>query len=608
MENVFIDFETYYDNEYSLRKITPVEYILDPRFEALGCSFQIGDDEPFWLDGPELPDFFRTHNWSNTRLISHNAMFDMLILALIYGTYPAAYGCTLSMARNWIRHETGKCDLGTLARRYGMAKGDSILKMKGVTYGMLIEEDPDRYDEFCSYCENDTRLCRYLWHAFIEEGFPVSELEVIDWTVRMVVRPALTIDSILVAEHLAEVKAKKQALLAAAELDSRDVLMSDDKLASILVTLGVTPPTKYSPTTNEEVWAFAKTDQAFTDLLDDENPLVQAVVAARLGFKSTIEETRAERFMAIARVTPAMPVPLRYSGAHTHRFSGDWKLNMQNLPNGSKLREAIRAPKGAVIVSVDASQIEARLNATLSGEDWLVEAFRAGRDVYCEFACQIYDRTITKEDPQERKVGKVGILSLGYGSAWLTFQRMLRNQAGILLPDEECSRIVGIYRNTNPNVVEHWREAKQVIRMLQGDVDEAWGALRIEREALVLPNGNRIRYHMLRQDEFNGSINWVYNRGPQIQRIYGAKVVENECQSLAFLHIAETAMRVKKLTDGELVPCHQIHDELLYCVPEKIAELVKAVVIKEMSRSPVWLPNAPLGAEGHIGETYGGTK
>ena len=607
MRNVWLDMETYYDNEYSLRKMTPIEYVLDPRFETIGCSFWFEKEiEPVWVDGPILGQFLADISWHDTRMISHNAMFDMLVLALRYNIYPAAYGCTLSMARNWIRHQIGRVDLASCAKRYGMEKGTAVHNMKGVSYEAMAA-DPQRYQEYIDYCLQDTNICRQLWLNFLDEGFPVSELEVIDWTIRMVVQPQLEIDMIRVAEHLAAVKAEKQKLLDAAGLEDRSSLMSDELLAGVLMELGVEPPYKISPTTNEPIWAFAKSDQEFTDLLDHEDPKVQAVVAARLGHRSTIEETRAERFMAISYLTEAMPIPLRYSGAHTHRFSGDWSLNMQNLPNGSKLRQAIRAPKGHVVVSVDASQIEARFNATLSGEVWLVETFREGRDAYGEFATDIYGYEIDKyKHKTERTVGKIGILSLGYGSSWPVFQNMCRNKGGIILADDEAARIVNLYRNKNASIVDHWNEAKEVILMISHGEDFMWGALQIEQDALILPNGNKLRYHNLRSERWKGQKQWVYNQGPQIKRIYGAKVVENECQSLAFLHIAEVAMRVKKLTDGELWPCHQIHDELLYCVPEKLGEQVKRLVVQEMSKSPVWLPDAPLAAEGKIGETYGG--
>ena len=453
MRNVFIDFESYYDSEYSLKKISPYEYVLDPRFEALGCSFIIDAGTPFWIDGPDLPSYFASRDWSDYRFISHNALFDMVLLSCRYGVTPGAYGCTLSMARNWIRHQVGNCSLDSCAKRYGMAKGSAIAGMKGISYAML-RADEARYQMFVDYGLNDSVICQYLYESFLAEGFPEGELEIIDWVIRMAVRPA--------------------------------------------------------------------------------------------------------------------------------------------------------APKGAVIVSIDASQIEARLNAVLSGETWLVEAFRQGRDVYCEFAVDIYHKPITK-GMDERKVGKVGILSLGYGSAWVTFQRMVRVQTGIVLADEEAVRIVQVYRAKNAMIAQHWRDAKTVIRMLQTGDRQSWGPLRIEREALVLPNGNRLRYFQLRQEELGKQIQWVYNQGPLVRRLYGAKVVENECQALAFVHIAETAMRVKHLTDGELLPCHQMHDELLYCVPEKLAEPVKRLVVAEMSKSPAWLPDAPLAAEGHIGETYGGT-
>ena len=193
----------------------------------------------------------------------------------------------------------------------------------------------------------------------------------------------------------------------------------------MLQAAGVEPPQKISPTTGETVWAFAKSDKDFTDLEEHEDPYVQALVAARLGHKTTIEETRTRRLIAVANQhwingTPpcSLPVPLKVSGAHTHRFSGDWKFNLQNLKRGGELRRAIRARTGEKLVSVDASQIEARILAELAGEQWLMQAFREGRDVYAEFGTDVFGVPVNKKDyPDERFIGKTAVLQLGYGAA-----------------------------------------------------------------------------------------------------------------------------------------------------------------------------------------------
>ena len=513
------------------------------------------------------------------------------------------------MARNWIQHQTGRVSLAACCKRYGMEKMDTLLRTKGVNFHQLVN-NPLLHAEVMTYGKDDADKCRFLYQTFLEEGFPPGELDVVDWVVRMAARPQLEFDAVVIADHLAEVLAHKAQLLKNANLDNRDSLMKDEILAAALMFFGADPiPMKVSKTTGKEMYAFAKTDKEFTALLDHPEPAVQALVAARLGHKSTIEQTRAERFLSISSLTTELPIPLKYSGAHTHRFSGDWSLNMQNLGRESKLRNAVKAPKGKVVVSVDASQIEARFNATLSGEEWLIDSFRQGKDVYSDFAGVIYNRPIVKQlDQLERFVGKTAILSLGYGSSWPVFQNMCRNKGGVSLTDGMASMAVSLYRSKCARIVAHWQVAdKQIIPMIAQGSTYQWGALEVGRDVLILPNGNMLRYNNLRH-EFNEKderFGWSYLRGAIPHKLYGAKLVENECQSLAFVHIVEVALRVAKMTDGLLWPAHQVHDDLIYCVDESLAELTRDIVVEQMSIPPVWLPDAPLAAEGKIGPSYG---
>lgn len=613
MDKLFLDFETYYDDEYSLKKMTPIEYILDPRFEALGCAFSLDGDTQWWIDGPDLPATFARINWQNTFAIAHNALFDMLILSLRYGVFPGFYGDTLAMARNAISHSTGRVSLAACAKFFGMSdKMSTVIKTKGVNFHALVA-NPALHQEVKEYGIDDVTKCREIFRAIIASDFAaLSQLEIIDMVVRMVTRPQFELDMDVLAEHLADVKAKKQALLDAARLEDNSSLMSDQQLAAKFLFLGVTPPMKKSKATGKQQYAFAKTDKEFIAMLEHDDPFVQALVAARLGHKSTLEETRTERLMAIGRVSSTLPVPLKYSGAHTHRLSGEWSLNLQNLPRGGRLRKAMKAPKKKVVVSVDASQIEARINATLAGQQDLMDQFRNGEDVYASFATDIYKYPVNKgEHPTERFVGKTGILSLGYGSSAPVFQNMCRVQGGVILTDREAQDIVNVYRARFPRIVHTWRYADtSVIPFIAGSYSSnlKWGPVLAKQNRIQLPSGNFLNYRELRHEFADGRYQWVYMRGNVPHRIYGAKIVENVVQALAFIHIMEVALRVKRMTQGQLMPAHQVHDELLYVVEDDIAEMVVKLVVQEMSRSPLWMMDAPLAAEGHIGVTYGDTK
>ena len=247
----------------------------------------------------------------------------------------------------------------------------------------------------------------------------------------------------------------------------KDTLMSNPQFADLLRTYGVEPPTKISPTTGKQTYAFSKTDEAFKELLEHEDTQVQALVAARLGTKSTIEETRTERFLGIAE-RGTLPVPLRYYAAHTGRWGGDDKLNLQNLPRSSPLKKAILPPRGYVFLDSDSSQIEARTLAWLSGQEDLVEAFDRGEDVYKIMASAIYGKDVAQINKDERFVGKTTILGAGYGMGAKKFQTQLKN-FGVELELEETKRVIDTYRQTYPYIPQLWQDAHAVLGAIIGD-------------------------------------------------------------------------------------------------------------------------------------------
>ena len=404
-----IDFETYYDKQFSLSKLTTEQYIRDPRFEVIGVAVK-KDNGPTVFHAADPADWktsiqsaLNQYHFENEVVIAHNAAFDMAILNWHFGIKPKFIVDTLSMARPVTMLTVGG-SLRALAEMFNIGhKGTAVYNMLGKHRADMSDQDIKDYGE---YCKLDVDLTYELFHKLKRYSTP-QEMFVIDCMMRMFTEPMLVLDKPLLEKHLAEVKTKQAKLLSSANLETREELMSNDKFAEKLRSLGVEPPMKISGRTGKPTYAFSKKDIPFTDLLEHENPDVQALVSARLGLKSTIEETRTETFIEIANRGPA-PIMLTYYGGHTGRASGaGGKSNFQNLPRGGALRKAMRAPAGYCLCVSDSAQIEARTLAWFAGQTDLVDEFKRGVDVYSSFASTVYGYTVTKkEHPVERHVGK----------------------------------------------------------------------------------------------------------------------------------------------------------------------------------------------------------
>jgi DNA polymerase len=390
----------------------------------------------------------------------------------------------------------------------------------------------------------------------------------------------------------------------------KKLLMSNDKFAQALLDLGVTPPTKVSPTTKKTAWAFAKTDEAFKELADHPNPDVQALVAARLGNKTTLEETRTERFIDMA-TRGAFPVPLRYYGAHSGRWSGQDSVNMQNLPsrgaNAGKIKKAIKAPPGHVVIDCDSAQIEARVLAWLAGQDDLVQAFRRKEDVYKLMASKIYGVAVDQVDKQQRQVGKTVVLGAGYGVGHVKLQGFLKTQAGVEVTLGEAKRIIDTYRSASYKIADFWKKAGSALQYLiagQTYTVDTPGLIRvIPGKGLTLPSGLYIQYPNLRSvvNAEDGKQEYVYTSKGLPVRIYGGKVVENICQAVARQVVAEQMLRIQKRYPVVLT----VHDAAAIVAPVAEAKEAQAYVEECMSWNPSWAAGLPLACEAGAGESYG---
>ena len=391
MKLMTVDIESFYSKTYSLKKMTVEEYINGDEFEVIGMSIKLGDTPTAWYTGArlELLEILQRFDWKNIALLCHDTFFDASILSFYFGIVPAKYLDTLSMARAVHGISVGG-SLAKLAEYYQLGtKGTAVLDAMGKHLSDFTEEELAEYGE---YCDNDVELTYHLFRHLLPH-FNKTELDLIDLTIRMGTVPLLEVDPQHMKQHLLNVIAAKQALIDRIIVDKSEI-MSNPKFAKLLEDCGVQVPMKVSKTTGKQTYAFAKTDDGLKALLEHPNLMVQTLVAARLGTKSTIEETRTQRYIGIAeRMNGKLPIPLSYYGTGTGRWAagGGQATNFQNIPRKSRIKKGIRAPEGYVIVGADLSNIELRVGLWLAGELEALKLLGDGGDLYKEFASMVFD-------------------------------------------------------------------------------------------------------------------------------------------------------------------------------------------------------------------------
>lgn len=621
---ITIDFETFYSKEFSLSKISTEEYIRDSQFEVIGVAVKVDDRPSMWASGTheEIKSFLDSFPFADAAVLAHNTMFDGAILNWAFGIRPKVLLDTMSMGRALHGVEAG-ASLKAMTERYGLgAKGTEVLAAIGKRRADFTEEELSRYGD---YCINDVELTYKLFHCMMEKGFPKDELKLIDLTLRMFTEPVIDLNLPLLEEHLGEVRQRREDLMKACGLENRDVLMSNPKFADLLKSFDVEPPTKISPITGRKTWAFAKNDEGFQALVSHPDERVQALVAARLGNKSTLEETRTERFIEIAKRGP-MPVPLRYYAAHTGRWGGMDFVNLQNLTSrgvgAGKLKLSMQAPEGYVFIDSDSSQIEARVLAWLAGQEDAVDTFRKNNeeiraginkknfqhDPYKLMASKIFNVPTTEVTDAQRFIGKATILGSGYGMGAMRFQEALR-VAGRVEDLDECRRIINTYREANENIVQLWGEAQAtLIALFNGEVEkEYFGLHRVvklvhDEKALELPSGLLLRYTDLKMENTEKGPQFDYAGRHGRNKIYGGKVVENVVQALARCIIGEQMRLIAKKYKVVLT----VHDAVACIAPEVEADAAQEYVEECMRWVPEWAQGLPVNCESGVDKSYGG--
>ena len=335
-EPIVIDFETYYDGDYTVRqgKVTTEKYIRCEQFECIGVSVKHGARPTDFFSRETGIDYIRRLIAANpaSPVVAHRTSFDLGILAFRYDIHPNFSVDTYIMAK--------LCGLdrvaggGSLAKITGFlaargilptVKGTEVHNMVGVHADDMTHEQWQAYGD---YCKLDADLAYGIYMHMLDK-VPTSELIMADITTKMWTQPAIDLDTELLEAYAARLENDKAEMLdrIRQDLGFADnnallaALRSSAKFSAVLRSLGVEPPTKWSVKQCKFIPAVSKTDLEFLELLEHENPLVRLLVETKLGSMSSMEQTRTATFLDIAS-RGLMPIPLRYASAHTGRYGG----------------------------------------------------------------------------------------------------------------------------------------------------------------------------------------------------------------------------------------------------------------------------------------------
>lgn len=569
-----------------------------------------------------------------------------------------------------IQYDNGEAWCGKLKHEddfsYSVDKGTEVHDADGKH---LMDFSDEEYDAYANYCQTDVDLTWSAYNWFMDEyKFPEQEIEVMTATIETYTYPVVELHRPVLEVVKAEVNGKRQALLDKVGATVED-LRSDAKFADMLRALGVEPPLKVN-SKGQEKYAFAKKDLEFLALLDHDNEDVVALVEARLGNKSSQAVTRVERFLDLETRNP-MPMPLEYYAAHTGRWGGADASNVQNmnrnslvsedtqvgtkvfyndqadavvavLPNNKVhlarngivdndeellhvmgLRDAIKAPKGKKLVVLDWSQIELRFNSWLWGEQWILDALVGGKDIYKVTASNTYGVPYEEVNKSQRFVGKSQQLGLGYG-AGINGLKVVMGKRSEEFTDDQLQTFVNSYRQSAPSIKRGWDKCKTMLNaMVQGvdvelgDSNELFCSC---GDKIIRPNGLGLTYRKVHhRDGQMGKELWFWGKNkqtkkPDWEKTFGGKITENLCQAacrdIAAEKVVELrqAFRNKDWTRDDAHIVMTVHDEIIVCCKDELAQEVYDTMYEIMTHSKGWYSSLPLEADGSIAQRYGCAK
>jgi hypothetical protein len=606
---VAIDFESYYDDEVSLRKMNAWSYAHHPSVEPYLISVVGHDFE--WVGNPK--DFAEWDRLTGKVVVAHNMAFDKLFFDRLKaeGIVPAScspvrFACTADCT-SYLR---SKRSLQSAVKNfYGVDISKKVREdAKGKTYEELRASES--WPAMLEYGLDDSRWCRKiavdkfpLWPAPEQR---MSELN----------REAADAGIYIDREGLEAGIAKLEEALF--EYGNAIPWYPDEPALSVKAMRvqarkdGISIPASLAKS-NEE-------GEAFYQEYGDKFPWVKAIRHYR---STNILLAKLRTMETNLRADGTMPYTSTYFGAHSGRLTAGVKrdssrddvggaVHLYNLPkfemHGVNLRHLLVPPKGRKFLIADFAQVEARIVLWVAGDEATLERIRSGYNVYEAAAVNILGREDTKglkkSDPKTYAFIKATVLGANYNMGGPRF----RETAPILTggdyrPDEkEAAQAIAQYRAANPRIVAQWHyhQAGLMSSATNGD----------PTHVVALPSGRKIVYfdpgYALVVDDparpARRELMAAQVLGDSPRRIYGGKIFENVAQSVARDVLRDAWIA---LVDAGYDVNWTVYDEFVVPVPEDAdLEVARADVRRLMVSSSPWAEGLPLDAEIEIADHY----
>ena len=625
MKPIVLDFETYHDSEYSLRKMTTPEYVMDDRFQVLNLAYyDFQERDSGTVSADDVAALWRDRVIGRRMAVAHNAQFDFAIAAWRYNLNARHLACTQQMAYAVLMNRLDNFEMDSLAKHFGHeGKNSDILKR--IAGKRRDDISSDEWSELNSYAENDAVQEAKVF-AGLAARFPKSQYRQMDWCLRQFVDPVLKTDRAALQQALDDLIATEEKAFAKYGVSVKEMRSGrGDFFAGILRSLGVEPPTEISPRTGKEKWAFSKQSKEFMDIAEGHpSRVVRDMCELKLLSSSSIHQSRLKRMLAVDKACGGkLPIAVKYSGARTtHRMSGFDSVNHLNMPKKGAIRGAISAlGRGEKVCVSDLSGAELRICRTMTGDDRTIRMINTGGDPYCDFAETVFGITTvkdrSKDDDNRRFVGKVCHLSLQYQTGAEKLKHTVWSWGRVIMADDVAKEAVKIFRyKKHQPVKKYWDYIENELFLILSNRGEGVvrGAefIKISDGKLILPSGLWLDFPNLKQvpDEKFGAA-WVmdkaHGRYSTIKQdsTYGGRQLENLCQSLTNEVLTD---KMYKLEDAGIRCAHTVYDEVVAIVPPGRESFVEQTMNDIMSAPVDWWPELQLASETCVANNYGDAK
>ena len=650
-----LDFETYFDSEYTLSKMSIPEYVADDRFEFTGLGVGelrlVDDSDIISFYGPdEIGFYLRTYqgglgeNLERCTVVVKNAKFDILILKEKFGINPPHIIDIEDLSRHYdarMKHR-----LKDLAKMFGLkAKGDTM-QFKGLHYEEL---DKSTKTDLSEYCKGDVEIESELFKILLPKvSNPHIEIPLARHTLQLYLEPKIMLDSKQAETLKNKMEHEPESMLEKVGYTRKEISGNKSFVKLLEDALPNSDAVPMKVGKRGLIPALAKDDEGTRYLLTHPEQRVRELMQARQNIKSwPLHIKRVQKMINIAEASGGvLPIPLKYYGGHTGRWSGTGGINPQNFggkgrgkplhPLISQVKGLLYAPNGHEFLIADYCQIEARILAWLAGQDDLVAAFARGEDIYSEFATKLFGQLVYKPDETDpepvakimsirRGFGKDAILGAGYGMGANRFYNNCIENDNLRLLFESgkydqkfIEELIKKYRVTYSRIPGFWtmceKAFKWVIKrpdetviypanppMSVGNADNLHDTIKDYKLLfkshdntvfIVLPSGRELRYPNCRviKTTMGEEIRWKWGH------LWGGSIVENVVQAVARDIMAGAILKLEKL--GVRV-VHHIHDEIICLVKKNKKDIEKRIVYK-MCNNIKWTDGLPIDAEAVI--------